>query len=102
MPRETPLDPDVDVMANAHHVGPPSASNTASVASPQLLLSVPEAARTLGIARSSLYVLMDRRELTSVSIGRRRLIPARALEDYVDRLIERSTAGPWGSGKVAG
>ena len=76
--------------ANADDVAPPSPNGTASVASPQLLLSVPEAAGALGIARSSLYVLMDRQELTSVSIGRRRLLPARALEEYVDRLIERS------------
>jgi excisionase family DNA binding protein len=102
MPGTAPLHSDRDVIADAKDVGRPGPNNTASVASPQLLLSVPEAARALGIARSSLYVLMDRHELTSVSIGRRRLLPARALEDYVDRLIERSTAGPWGSGKVAG
>ena len=74
----------------ADDVGPPGPNDLASVASPQLLLSVAEAARALGIARSSVYVLLDRHELTSVSIGRRRLLPARALEEYVDRLIERS------------
>ncbi|MGA8014565.1 MAG: helix-turn-helix domain-containing protein [Candidatus Dormiibacterota bacterium] len=74
----------------ADGVAAPATTSTGSVASPQLLLSVPEAVRALGIARSSLYALMDRHELTSVSIGRRRLLPARALEEYVDRLIERS------------
>ncbi len=85
-----PLRTDRDVTANADDVGPPGPNDLASVASPQLLLSVAEAARALGIARSSVYVLLDRHELTSVSIGRRRLLPARALEEYVDRLIERS------------
>ena len=67
-------------------------SDAGSVAAPQLLLSVPEAARALGIARSTLYVLLDRRELLSVSIGHRRLLPASALEDYVERLIQRAHA----------
>jgi excisionase family DNA binding protein len=54
---------------------------------PRLLLSVAEAARTLGICRSSLYTLLDRRRLRSVSIGRRRLIPAEAVREFVDSLI---------------
>jgi excisionase family DNA binding protein len=61
-------------------------------AAPRLLLSVPEAARTLGIARSTLYLLLDRHELLSVSIGHRRLLPARAVENYVERLIQRAHA----------
>lgn len=89
MQGELPLRSDRDVTAHADDVGAPGPDNTASMASPRLLLSVPEAARALGIASSSLYVLMDRHELTSVSIGRRRLLPARALEEYVGRLIER-------------
>lgn len=90
MQGELPLYSDRDVTATADGIGSPGPNSTASVASPRLLLSVPEAARALGIARSSLYVLMDRHELTSVSIGRRRLLPARALVEYVDRLVERS------------
>jgi excisionase family DNA binding protein len=90
MQGELPLYSDRDVTVAADDVGPASPNSTASVASPRLLLSVPEAARALGITRSSLYVLIDRQELTSVSIGRRRLFPARALQEYVDGLIERS------------
>ena len=90
MPGAAPVRSDRDVTANAHDIGPTGPNSTASVTSPQLLLSVPQAARALGIARSSLYVLLDRHELTSVSIGRRRLLPARALEEYVDRPVERS------------
>ena len=70
----------------------PGPSDAGSVGAPQLLLSVPEAARALGIARSTLYVLLARNELLSVSIGHRRLLPARAVEDYVDRLIQRAHA----------
>jgi excisionase family DNA binding protein len=64
-----------------------SATGSGPGATPQLLLSVPEAARALGIARSTLYVLLERGELVSVSIGHRRLLPARALDDYVEHLM---------------
>lgn len=89
-PAAQPIRSDPDVTANVDDAGAPRHTSTASVATRQLLLSVPEAARALGIARSSLYVLLDRHVLISVAIGRRRLLPARALEEYVDRLIERS------------
>lgn len=51
-----------------------------------VLHSVPEAARVLGIGRSLFYQLLAAGEIASVSIGRRRLIPADALTAYVERL----------------
>ena len=42
----------------------------------QLLLSIPEAARVLGIGRSKLYEIMAGGELDTVTIGRRRLVRA--------------------------
>ena len=51
-----------------------------------VLLSVAEAARALGIGRSLLYQLLADGEIASVSIGRRRLVPADALTAYVERL----------------
>ena len=51
-----------------------------------VLHSVPEAASALGIGRSLLYQLLAAGEIASVSIGRRRLIPADALVAYVEQL----------------
>jgi excisionase family DNA binding protein len=56
-----------------------------------VLHSVPEAAGALGIGRSLLYELLAAGEIASVSIGRRRLIPADALAAYVERLRREAT-----------
>jgi excisionase family DNA binding protein len=50
---------------------------------PERLLSVAEAAGALGIGRSALYVEMDTGRLRSLHVGRRRLIPAGAIADYI-------------------
>jgi excisionase family DNA binding protein len=56
----------------------------------KLLLSPEEAAEVLGITRSTIYDLIRMRLLTSVKIGRRRLVPMQACRDMVDRLVEES------------
>jgi excisionase family DNA binding protein len=56
-----------------------------------VLLNIPEAACALGIGRSLLYELLAGGEIASVSIGRRRLIPADALAAYVERLRKEAT-----------
>jgi len=57
-----------------------------------LLLSIPAAARVLGVGRTSMYGLIAAGEIQiqSVSINRRRLVVAASLREYVDRL---TTAG---------
>jgi excisionase family DNA binding protein len=45
------------------------------------------AARKLDIGRTSLYGLISSGELETVKIGRSRLIPASALERYLQRLV---------------
>ncbi len=56
-----------------------------------LLLSIhPEVANSLGVGRSTAYQLVDSGVLPSVTIGRRRLVPAEALRAYVDRLISEA------------
>jgi excisionase family DNA binding protein len=57
----------------------------AAVRSPQpvRLLSVAEVLRATGVARSTLYTEIQTGRLRSISIGRRRLIPADALEAFV-------------------
>jgi len=56
----------------------------------RLLLTIPEAAEHLGIGRSLLYVLVMRREVRSVTIGRARRIPVAALDEFVAQLQEAS------------
>ena len=51
-----------------------------------LLLTPAEAARRLSLARSTLYELLLRREIESITIGRARRIPMSALVAYIDRL----------------
>jgi excisionase family DNA binding protein len=46
-------------------------------------LTVEEAARRLGVGRTTMYALLASGEIPSVSIGRLRRIPAEALNDYV-------------------
>lgn len=52
----------------------------------RLLYPVHEAAEQLGIQRTSLYELLKGGELERVKIGRRTLITAESLTEYVDRL----------------
>ena len=56
----------------------------------KLLLSPEEAAEVLGITRSTIYDLIRMRVLTSVKIGRRRLIPTDACRELVDRMVTDS------------
>jgi excisionase family DNA binding protein len=49
-----------------------------------LLLSVADAAKALGVSRGSLYDLVNRGEIQSLQIGRRRLVPRKALLDFID------------------
>ncbi len=62
-------------------------------AGPPELLSVTEAGRRLGIGRSALYQTLARGELRSVKVGRRRLVPADAIADFVDSKAEVSGRG---------
>jgi len=49
----------------------------------RLTVAVPEAARMLGISRSLAYELVARGELPSVRLGRRIVIPTRAIEELL-------------------
>lgn len=60
---------------------PPITTTTAFV-------SAKEAARLLGLSRSRVYELMDAGLIESGRIGRRRVIPAEALTDFVTKLRE--------------
>ena len=58
-----------------------------------LLYSVEEAARLLGLGRTSTFHLVTRGEIGSVKIGRCRKIPHDALTEYVKRLQTEQASG---------
>ncbi|HXH21273.1 MAG TPA: helix-turn-helix domain-containing protein [Dehalococcoidia bacterium] len=58
----------------------------------EVLLTVREAARRLGIGRSLLYRLMVERQLLSVKIGRSRRIRVWALEEFAKAKVAEAEA----------
>lgn len=58
------------------------------------LLTVPEAARRLGLSRAKLYQLMESGELVYVKFGRSRRIPLTGLAE----LVARNLRGGWHEG----
>lgn len=50
---------------------------------PDRLLSIDEAAATLGIGRTRLYREVGAGQLRTVKVGRRRLVPAGAIAGYI-------------------
>lgn len=55
----------------------------------RLLYPFPEAADLIGVKRTTLYALVSQGELDQVKIGRRSLITADSLSQYVSRLMRR-------------
>ena len=49
-----------------------------------LVYSVAEAARLLGISRALAYSLVRQRQLPSIQLGRRLVIPRRALDQFLE------------------
>jgi len=59
----------------------------------KILVSPDEGARRIGVGLTMMYELLARNEIASIKVGRRRLIPVRALEDFAERkLAETVTA----------
>lgn len=59
------------------------------------LLSVDDVSRTLGgITRRQVYRMLATGELESVKLGRRRLVPADAVEALINRLRNQSKQPP--------
>lgn len=56
----------------------------APAAGEPLLISVPEAARLLGLGRTKLYELIATGEIEVVRIGRAARVPVASLRDFVD------------------
>lgn len=66
--------------ARAAVPAPASPVATAPVQSGKLAYTIKEATAALGLSRSKLYILMGSGELRSFQVGKRRLIPADALQ----------------------
>jgi excisionase family DNA binding protein len=60
--------------------------------SDRLLLTIVEAANQLSMGRTSLYTLVMRGDIESVTIGRSRRITRQALDAYVARLVAEQVA----------
>lgn len=54
----------------------------------QVLLTVSQAAARLGVSRATTYRLIQRGDLDAVHVGKALRVPAKAVNDYVDRLVE--------------
>ncbi len=54
-------------------------------------MDVEGAARALGVGRSMFYQLLQRGQIQSVKVGRRRLVPSVAIQEFVQRLREEQT-----------
>lgn len=57
-----------------------------------LLMTVEEAADLLRLGRTRMYELVMSGQIVSVKVGRRRLIPRKSLEDFVDGLIDEQVS----------
>jgi excisionase family DNA binding protein len=55
-----------------------------------LLISVREAAQRLGLGRDATYALVREGRLRTLAVGRRRLVPVRELEAFVEREAQES------------
>jgi excisionase family DNA binding protein len=58
-----------------------------------LLHTVPEAGGVLRVSRTKVFEMIAAGELRSVKIGRRRLVPADAIEELVERLSQEQQPG---------
>lgn len=56
----------------------------------RMLYDVPEAMALLSLSRTQIYELIRSRRLVTVTQGRRRLVPASAISEYVALLMHES------------
>ena len=55
------------------------------------MLTVEQAAETLGIGRTTMFALIKRGDIESVRIGRLRRVPADAIDTYTQRLLSEGS-----------
>ena len=59
----------------------------------RVLYDVPEAMVKLNLSRTQIYELIRSRRLVTVTQGRRRLVPAEAIAEYVALLLREAQTG---------
>jgi excisionase family DNA binding protein len=59
---------------------------------PPVLYRVEEAAEALRLSRSVIYELIRSSRLRTVKVGRRRLVPVAALDEYVAAMLDEGDA----------
>lgn len=74
----------------------PGYNAAAEAAAPAILVRPEEAARMLRVSRTAIYALLQEGELESITIGCRRRIVRRSLDDYVARRLAAAEAGGTG------
>jgi excisionase family DNA binding protein len=58
----------------------------------RLTVTVAEAGELLGISRGLAYELVQRGEIPAVRLGRRIVVPVRAIESLLDEVVAEATA----------
>ncbi|GII95779.1 helix-turn-helix domain-containing protein [Sinosporangium siamense] len=58
----------------------------------QLLLTVPQAAQSLGISRSKFYELITSGTVASIKIDGSRRVPVSSLQEYIQELLTKGAA----------
>jgi excisionase family DNA binding protein len=53
----------------------------------KLIVSVPEAAELLGVSDDLVYELTERGDLPCIRLGRRKVIPRKAIESLVEQVV---------------
>src|SRR5258708_5137350 len=86
LPMHGELERNIPIDGEAEEVSPELVS-VATTVDPRLL-SMDDAARSLNITTRELRDRIDAKELRSVYIGRRRLVPLAEIDGYVARLLQ--------------
>lgn len=71
----------------------PGASVTAPSDREELVLSIRDVAKLLGVSDDLVYELVARGEIPCLRLGRRRLIPRRAVELMIERSLDAFDPG---------
>lgn len=59
----------------------------------KLTLSIPEAAKALGIGNNKMYELARSEGFPTITVGSRRLIPLKGLERWLEEQTQKAMAG---------
>lgn len=72
---------------------PTQSANLGDHVEPALLPIHPEASSYLGVRRTTIFRLAAEGQIETVQIGRKRLVPRQALDDYIARLRSSQRRG---------